>query len=523
MGAVHAPRSGAFFVALGIFLSRISGLVRERVFAHYFGNSAAGDAFKAALKIPNFLQNLFGEGALSASFIPVYAKLRAEGRDREAEDVARVVASFLGLITTVLVVLGMSVTPFLIDGIAPGFTGETRQLTIDLVRLFFPGTGLLVLSAWCLGILNSHRRFFLSYAAPVLWNVAIIAALLFFATGHTQASTARIAAYGLLVGSLLQFLVQLPRAWALVGRFRPSLSLASHSVRTVFANFLPAVLARGVVQVSAYIDTIIASFLPIGSVSALAYAQTLYLLPVSLFGMAVSASELPALSSATGSREDIACYLKIRLEKGLATIAFFVIPSVLVFIVLGDVVVSALFQSGAFNAENTRFVWMVLIGSAIGLVANTNGRLYASVFYALKDTRTPLRFAIVRVVLTSVFGYVAAIQLPSVLDLAPRFGTVGLAASAGFVGWIEYLLLRRASRCHIGRTGLSTSHSVRLWGAACLSAGLAFLCKVELSLMHPMSLAMIVLPIFSASYLLLTAWFKIDTARGILARVRRRA
>src|SRR4029077_17323630 len=131
----------ATLVAAGIFLSRVAGLVRERVFAHYFGNSDAADVFRAAIRIPNFLQNLFGEGVLSASFIPVYARLRALDEDEEASDVADAVATLLALVTAVLVLLGVLATPYIIDAIAPGFHGAKRELTIRLVRIFFPGAG----------------------------------------------------------------------------------------------------------------------------------------------------------------------------------------------------------------------------------------------------------------------------------------------------------------------------------------------------------------------------------------------
>jgi putative peptidoglycan lipid II flippase len=144
------------------------------VFAHFFGNSDAADAFKAAFRIPNFLQNMFGEGVLSASFIPVYASLLARKEDEEARRTAGAVAAILALTTSLIVLLGVLTTPYLIDAIAGGFSGEKRELTIRLVRILFPSAGLLVFSAWCLGVLNSHRRFFLSYAAPVVWNAAMI-------------------------------------------------------------------------------------------------------------------------------------------------------------------------------------------------------------------------------------------------------------------------------------------------------------------------------------------------------------
>jgi putative peptidoglycan lipid II flippase len=202
---------------MGILLSRLAGLVRDRVFAHYFGNSAAADAFGAAFRIPNFLQNLFGEGVLSASFIPVYAGLLARNKEKEANEVAEVIAGLLSLLMSVLVLIGIVITPLLIYLIAPGFEGDKRDLTIRLVRIFFPGAGVLVMSAWCLGILNSHRRFFLSYVAPVIWNVAIIAALIGFGRSHDQFSLASIVAWASVVGSLLQLAVQLPIVLRLAG------------------------------------------------------------------------------------------------------------------------------------------------------------------------------------------------------------------------------------------------------------------------------------------------------------------
>ncbi|HEV8169240.1 MAG TPA: lipid II flippase MurJ, partial [Pyrinomonadaceae bacterium] len=170
----------AFMVGAGILISRIIGVIRQRVFAYYFGDSAAGDAFSAAFRIPNFLQNLFGEGALSASFIPVYANLLARGDEKDANRVASAVFSFLALVTSIVVVAGVLAAPFLTSVIAFGFEDERRDLVIHLVRIFFPGAGLLVLSAWCLGVLNSHRKFFLSYTAPVVWNLAIIVSLVVF-------------------------------------------------------------------------------------------------------------------------------------------------------------------------------------------------------------------------------------------------------------------------------------------------------------------------------------------------------
>lgn len=514
-------KSHALLVGMGIFLSRIAGLVRERVFAHYFGNSDAGDAFKAALKIPNFLQNLFGEGVLSASFIPVYAQQLALKHDEDAAKVASVVGSLLFVLTSILVVFGVFLTPTMIDLIAPGFEGEKRQLTINIVQILFPGTGFLVMSAWCLGILNSHKRFFLSYVAPVIWNAAIIATLMIWGGSQEQFPLAETVAWGLVVGSLLQFLIQLPLASRLAKKIRPSFDLRIREVRTVLKNFVPVVFSRGVVQVSAYIDNILASLLPTGAVSALAYSQTLYLLPVSLFGMSVSVAELPTMSQATGTVEEIQSYLQGRLNRGLKQIAFFIIPSIVGFIFLGDLIVGAVFQTGEFQSENTRYVWMVLAGASLGLLASTMGRLYSSTFYSLKDTRTPLKFAVVRVFFTISLGYLFAFVLPPYFGLDSRFGTVGISISGGLAAWIEFYFLRKSLNKKIGNTGLSMEFQFAVWMVALFSALAAFSLNyfvLPVSL-HVILRAVMALGLFGVIYFSLGYALKIEQAHQLIQKV----
>lgn len=522
-GEQQAPPAGskrfAFLVAAGIFLSRIAGLIRDRVFAHYFGNSEAADAFKAALRIPNFLQNLFGEGVLSASFIPVYANLLAREDEKEARRVAGAVAGLLALTTSVLVLIGVSATPYLIDAIAPGFSGEKRELTIRLVRILFPSAGLLVFSAWCLGVLNSHRKFFLSYTAPVIWNAAMIAAMWKYGGSTKQYPLAAIVAWGSVAGSALQVGVQLPVVLRLLHQFRLSLSYQTENVRAVINNFFPVFVSRGVVQISAYIDQIIASWLPTGAVAALGYAQTLYLLPVSLFGMSVSAAELPAMSGAIGSDKEVAEVLRGRLDAGLRQIAFFVLPSVVAFLALGDVIVAAIYQTGQFRHADVIYVWGILAGATVGLLASTLGRLYSSTYYALRDTRTPLRFAIVRVVLTTILGYLCAIPLPPRLGIDPRWGVAGLTISAGIASWIEFMLLRRTLNTRIGRTGLSLNYQARLWTAALLAAGIGWGARVLAGHHSPVLVAIVVLGPYGVSYFALTFALGLEESRALFSRI----
>jgi len=466
------PSSGknAVLVGAGIFASRILGLVRERVFAYYFGSSDAADVFKAALKIPNLLQNLFGEGALSASFIPVYSGLLGSKNHAEAVKTAHAVGSILIVAMALLVLAGILATPLLVGLIAPGFTGEKREATIHLVRVIFPGAGILVLSAWCLGVLNSHRKFFLPYAAPVLWNLAIIGALLGFGGRLQHYPLAEVAAWGAVAGSLLQFGVQLPLVLRFIGRFRFKLTAASEHVRTVIKNFIPGVFTRGVNQLSGYIDIVLASFLPTGAIAALSYAQTIYLLPVSLFGMSVANAELPEMARHTGTLETVAGPLRERLDKAMRRVAFFIIPSAVAFLALGDNIVTLLYQTGKFTREDGTYVWMALAGATVGLLAATLGRLYMSAFWAIRDTRTPFRFAALRVAITAALGWLLAFPVPVWLGLQARVGLVGLTVSAGIAAWIEFSLLRAALNRRIGRTGIPAAVLARLWGAALCAA-----------------------------------------------------
>jgi putative peptidoglycan lipid II flippase len=276
-----------------------------------------------------------------------------------------------------------------------------------------------------------------------------------------------------------------------------------------------------VVQISAFVDTIIASFLGQGPVAALGMAQVLYTLPVSLFGMSVSAAELPAMSSAVGSEGEVARALRTRLDAGLRRIAFFVVPSAAAFLAFGGVIAAALFQTGRFSAADSQYVWVILAGSAVGLLAATMGRLYSSAYYALRDTRTPLRYAIIRVVLTTVLGYLAAIQLPPLLGLDQRWGAAGLTASAGIAGWVEFLLLRRGLAARIGAQGLEPGYLIRIWIAAIAGAGVGLGIGAALPALHPVIRAVAVLTPFGVGYLALTHLFKVAEARSLLGRLRR--
>ncbi len=383
-------------------MTRVLGYVRERVFAHYFGNdSIPADAFRAALRIPNGIRNLLGEGTLLASFIPVYAAFNERQDKSAARSLAGAVLGLLLLASGIVALIGIALAPAITTLIAKGFDEPRRQLTIILVRILFPMTGLMVISAWCLGILNTHRRFFLPYAAPALWNVAGIVAMLAAGSWFVNRTLpldvqlyrlSLALAWGTVAGSLLQIAVQLPACWRLLHGIALRVSTAPEGVPGVIAAWLPLLVGAGVAQLSGMIDTFLGSFTGPGGVSALSYAQLVQMLPISLFGVSVTAVALPELSrDATDAAPNE--QLRARIAVGFRRIVFFVLPSSIAYIALSREIVAALYQTGRFTADATTLVAGVLMAYGVGLVAQATVKLFASGFYAMRDTRTPVTIA----------------------------------------------------------------------------------------------------------------------------------
>lgn len=503
-------------VAVGILFSRIAGLIRNGLFTRYFGTSESADAFNAALRMPNLLQNLLGEGVLSASFIPVYSELLHEGREEEAGRVAGAIFALLFAVAGGIAVLGILAAPFLVHIFTPGFEGFRYDLTVKLIQVLFPMTGILVLSAWALGILNSHRHFFVPYVAPVLWNAAIIATLLIFGPRFDNPSLAMALAWGAVIGGVLQFGIQLPWVLRVERQLKIRWDMKLKGVRVAARNAGPAVLGRGVVQVSAYIDQMLASLLAAGAVSVIYYATTLFVLPVSLFGMSVAAAELPELSR---QRKGDTEALRKRIDRGVNQIAFFVVPSTIAYFALGDVVVATLYQRGEFGHLDTLLTAATLAAFTTGLLASTRTRLFSSAFYAMHDARTPAIFATVRVVLAAGLG-AGLMFLFQNFAIAPDkpLGPVGLALGAGIAAWVEWYLLRRSLRKKIGEIGADNRALRRMFLAAILAAAAGRGLVWVLPALNPILTGLIVLPVYGAIYLALTNAFGVGQAAGALTR-----
>lgn len=533
-------RSGGFaslLIGAGILLSRIAGLIRERVIASCFGAGLHADVFSAGLRLPNAIQNLLGEGTLSASFIPVYAELLGQGRTREAGRVAGAMFALLLAVAGAIALAGIALAPLLVSVFTPGFEGHRRELMITVTRIFFPMTGVLVLSAWALGILNSHRQFFVPYFAPVLWNAAIIAALL----GFRDADLDRLltaAATGALLGGLVQFAFQLPWVLRLDREIRLNLGRREPVFLEAVRNAGPAILGRGVVQISAYADLILASLLAVGAVSRLRYAQTLYVLPISLFAMSIAAAELPELARERGGLSDA---LRLRLLTAGRRVAFFIVPSLAAFVFLGPTLVAGLYQTGQFQSADVTLVWLTLAAYSLGMMASTSTRLYQSAFYAIRDTRTPARIAALRVLMSAAAGTVLMLQfepvqigswrLPAGLwsDLRIEglpLGPVGLALGAAVGAWFEWTLLRRHLAARIGHVGVGLPILARMFVAALFAAATGALLAWLTGSLHPLPKAALVAAGFGASYLAAAQMLGLDEASrfaaALLRRLRRR-
>jgi putative peptidoglycan lipid II flippase len=532
-----SAQRGSLLVAAGILLSRCAGLIREVVIGAVLGTSPAADAFKAALRIPNLMQNLLGEGVLSASFIPVYARLRAEGREHEAGHVAGAIAGLLIALTGAISLVGIVLADPLTSLLVPGFSGPKHDLTVELTRIMFPGIGFLVLSAWCLGVLNSHRQFFLSYVAPVLWNVAQIAALVGgvivvggYETPADQRSLAVALSWGVLVGGVLQFGVQLGPVRRLLGGVHLSLDTASESVRSVIGRFTPVVVGRGAIQIMGWIDLWLASYLVSGAISSLTYAMVLYLLPVSLFGVSVAAAELPDMSQVEVHDPDTRRRFRLRLEASMGRIAWYVAFTATMFIVVGDVIVAAVFEWGSFDHGDTVLVWLTLAVLSVGLLPVTASRLLQNGLYALDDPRTPARLGVLGVVLSAMIGVAfmfpldrvvvgvdglegwgdifAAGPLPAplrqnVADI-PHLGIVGLAIGASASRWIEYRMLSTALAWRVGRTKLAGRWLGPISIGCAVASAVAFVAELLLAPLPSVIEAVLVVGPAGLAYLAVT-------------------
>lgn len=382
-------------IGLGTFSSRILGFVRDMVLARAFGAGAVADAFFVAFRIPSMLRELFAEGSMSAGFIPVFSDYLAKGKREEARRLASATFSVLVVLVTAVAVAAIVLAPWIVRLIAPGFTDESGRfdLTVNMARIMFPYLLFISMAALTMGMLNSLGAFTVPAFSPVFFNVAIIASVLWGAGLVTEPIYA--AAAGVTLGGLLQFLVQLPVLY----RARMGLTWIwapfDPGVKRVGALVIPVLAGQSVTQVNLLVSTVLATLLPVGSQSYLFYALRLMLFPLGIFGVALGTAVLPTLSQ-QAARQDWAA-LRDTVAFGLRLILFIIVPAMAGLIFLRQPIIHLVFEHGEFTAAATAGTAFALLFYAVGLPAFAGVRIVSAAFYALHDTRTPVRTAAIAV------------------------------------------------------------------------------------------------------------------------------
>ncbi len=413
-------------VGIFTFLSRILGLVRDMLIANFFGSGMSADAFFVAFRIPNLLRRLFAEGSLTVSFIPVFTEYLQNKSKQEAFLLARVVLTFLVCIVTAITILGIILSPLIVRIIAPGFGGmsEKYALTVLLTRIMFPYIFLVSLLALFMGILNSLKHFSAPAIAPIFLNLSMIAVLIFIVP-FMKTPTIGLA-LGVIVGGIIQMALQIPFLMNRGLSLAPKWNIRHPALKKIGMLMLPTIFGSAIYQINQLIGTLLASLLKEGSVSYLYYADRLVQFPLGVFAIAISTAVLPSLSR-EAAEGDI-YRLKQTLSHALRLTMFITIPAMAGLIVLGQPIITLLFQRGAFTAFTTTMTAQALLYYSIGLWAFAGLRVFVSAFYSLQDTKTPVKVAVVAMIANIAFslalmgplkhgGLALALSLASTLQL----------------------------------------------------------------------------------------------------------
>jgi len=433
-------RSTAVFSAMTL-LSRIAGFARDMVQASLFGVGAATDAFTVAYRIPNYLRRIFAEGSFAMAFVPVFSAIKESG-DREAlKDFLDHVAGALFAVVWLVSGLGMLAAPLIITLIAPGMLDEPAKFKMasDMLRIVFPYLGFISMVALAGGVLNSFQRFALPAITPVLHNLVLIAAMLFLA-GYLEVPIMALA-WGVLVAGLAQLLLM----WPALGRLglapRPRLDFRHEGVRRVFKLMLPTLFSSSVAQVNMIIGTLFASLLATGSQTWLWYSDRLVEFPLGLFGVALGTVILPHLSGRFAATDGEG--FSSALDWGLRQVLLLALPAMLGLILLAEPLVTTAFQRGEFSAADSTMTAWALMAMSLGVPFFMLTKVLAPAFYARQDTRTPMRAAIITVLVN--VGLTVAIVTPLWLNGVPG-AHAGIALATAIAGAVNAILLWRYLR-----------------------------------------------------------------------------
>ncbi len=438
--ASHLTKA-AGVVGAATLLSRILGFLRDVVVAWFFGAGLEADAFFVAFRIPNLLRRLFAEGSLTISFIPVFTEyLYNRGRE-EAFKLARSAWWLLAILLVIVSVLGVLLAPFIVRIIAPGFCSvpDKLELTVFLTRVMFPYIFFIALVALAMGILNTLGHFAAPAFAPVLLNVAMIGSVLLVSPHLTKPTLGL--AIGVIVGGALQLSLQIVCMVRKGFRVFVRGPLYHVAVKRIALLMTPAVFGAAVYQVNIFVGTLLASLLPEGSVAYLYYADRLVQFPLGVFAIALATAVLPTLSKQAAAMDMEG--LRSSFSYALRLVFFVTIPAMVGLIVLREPIVQLLFQRGAFDFATTHLTAEALLYYSVGLWAFSGVRVVVATFYALQDTKTPVKIAVVSLLVNIVL---------SVVLMGPmRHG--GLALATSVASGVNLVLLVLALRKRLGRIG----------------------------------------------------------------------
>ena len=385
-------------------LSRLMGFVRDVVLAQVFGAGPEFDAFIIALKLPNFMRRLFGEGAFSQAFVPVMSDLKANQPHADVQQFVNRIAGTLGLIVTLFVLFAEITTPLIVMLFAPGFDSHGLRFTLatHMLHITFPYLLLIVLTAFAGAILNTCQHFTIPALTPVLLNIALVFAAWLWAPHAAVPIT--VLAWGLLLGGIAQLSIQIPALLRYRLLPRPQLGFRDPEVRRVMKLMVPALFGVSIAQISILIDNFFASFLPAGSISWLYYSDRLTYLPLGVIGVALATVVLPNLSRAHAN-QDHARYSRT-LDWALRLELLIGIPAAVALFILAGPLLATLIHRGAFNAFDVQMTTLSLRAFSVGLPAFMLIKVLASAFYSRKDIATPVKIAAIAVVINIVLNFI---------------------------------------------------------------------------------------------------------------------
>lgn len=414
-----------------VFVSRILGLVRDQVMAYFFGTTYLNDAFNVAYNLPNLLRRLFGEGALSAAFVPIYNEIGIKKGKKEQIMFALNVLSVLTLFLAALTLIGIVLAPMIIRLLYPGLMSQTYFLSVKLSRIMFPYLFLIGISSTLIAILNSHDYFFMTGLSSALLNIGMIVTVLIPALyfGISNDSLAIWAAWGVFIGGLFQTLINLPYLKKVGYNVKIVIRFSGEAIRNLWKRFIPAMIGIGIREINLVTDAIMASFLPIGSITALGMGNRLMQLPLGIFGISTGTAILPLFSKYVTEKK----WDELSQSIKFSTIALcsIMLPATSLIIILGTDFVTILFQRGVFDQHATLMTYQALLFYSLGLVFYSLNQTITPLFYANKDTKSPVKIAAVMVLINIILNFV----------LMQFMQHRGLALSTSITGMLNYITL----------------------------------------------------------------------------------